>query len=82
VVRAFLEELPKGRLRLVRQPTYSPELNAAEQVWHYLKNVLLSNYAFENIKALRKELRKALEKMKEKAPLIRQFFHHPNVAFY
>lgn len=82
VVRAFLEKLPEGRLLLVKQPTYSPELNASEQVWNYLKNVLLRNQVFKNINALRKELCKALEKMKEKAPLIRQFFHHPNVAFY
>ena len=81
-VRKFLESLPEGRLKLVRQPTYSPELNASEQVWNYLKNVLLRNRVFKNIDALAKAVAKALQTMELKTNVIKKFFHHPEVAFY
>lgn len=82
VVREFLATLPEGRLKLVKQPAYSPELNASEQVWHYLKNILLRNKAFKNIKALVEALTNALKKMKMKSEVIKKFFKHPEVAFY
>lgn len=82
IVREFLESLPQGRLKLVRQPAYSPELNASEQVWNYLKNVLLRSRVFKNIDALAKAVGEALEKMELKTNVIKKFFHHPEVAFY
>nr|WP_075164022.1 transposase [Microscilla marina] len=81
-LKRFLETLPKGRLKVVRQPAYSPALNASEQVWNYLKNVSLRNRVFKNIEALKKELSKALEKFEQQSKLITQFFKHPEVAFY
>lgn len=81
-VREFLESLPEGRLKLVRQPAYSPELNASEQVWNYLKNVLLRSRVFKNIDALAKAVGEALETMELKTDIIKKFFHHPEVAFY
>lgn len=82
LVRGFLESLPEGRLKLVRQPAYSPELNASEQVWNYLKNVLLRSRVFKNIDALAKAVGEALETMELKTDIIKEFFHHPEVAFY
>lgn len=82
LVREFLESLPEGRLKLVRQPAYSPELNASEQVWNYLKNVLLRNRVFKNIDALAKAVGEALQTMELKTDTIKKFFHHPEVAFY
>lgn len=82
VVKAFLDTLPKGRLKLVQQPTYSPELNASEQVWNYAKNVDLKNRVFKSIPALERALIGAMEKFKNRTNLIQQFFKSPSVAFY
>lgn len=82
VVRAFLATLPEGRLKLVRQPAYSPELNASEQVWNYLKNVLLRNKVFKSTEELADELKMALKKMQTKNQTIKCFFKHPQLGFY
>ena len=71
-----------NRLWLVHQPKYSPELNADEQVWKYLKSVSLKNTCNRNVKELEPKIIQALEKMKNNAHLIAQFFHHPDLGFY
>lgn len=81
-VQTFLGTLPKGRLKLVRQPSYSPELNASEQLWNYAKNVDLKNQVFKSVAALKKEVKNTLNKFHNRADTIRQFFKHPQVAFY
>ena len=83
VVRTFLstEERAK-RLHLVKQPTYSPELNADEQVWRHLKCVQLKNTCNRNIKELKPKLIEGLEKIKNNQYLINQFFQHQDVAYY
>lgn len=82
VVKNFLATLPKGRLKLVRQPSYSPELNASEQVWNYAKNVDLKNQVFKSVKSLKKALIETLDEFHKRKELIRRFFMHPQVAFY
>lgn len=81
-VQAFLSTLPKGRLKLVRQPSYSPELNASEQLWNYAKNVDLKNRVFKSVAALKKEVENTLNKFYDRTEIIQQFFKHPQVAFY
>ena len=70
------------RLHLVKQPTYSPQLNADEQVWHQIKYVGLKNTCYRNIKELKPRLIEEMEKLKNKPKLIKQFFHHEDVGFY
>lgn len=81
--RRFLtiEERAK-RLHLAKQPTYSPEVNADEQVWNQIKTVGLKNTCYENIKELKSKIIKEFEKLKSKPNLIKQFFHHEDVGFY
>lgn len=81
-VKDYLDTLDEGRLKLVRQPSYSPELNASEQVWNYAKNVDLKNQVFKTVSSLKKAVQKTLDKFSERAKLILQFFQEPNVAFY
>lgn len=82
VVKTFLSTLPKGRLKLVRQPSYSPELNASEQLWNYVKNVDMKNQVFKSVTALEKVVKNTLSKFHNRASIIKQFFKHPQVAFY
>jgi transposase len=70
------------RLHLVKQPKYSPEVNADEQVWNQIKNKGLKNVICKNIKELKSKVTKEFEKLKNKPELIKQFFHHEDVGFY
>ena len=70
------------RLHLAKQPTYSPQLNADEQVWSRLKSVGLKNSCYENVKELKPKVIEEMEKMKADRRGIRQFFHHPALGFY
>jgi transposase len=70
------------RLHLAKQPTYSPEVNADEQVWNQIKNSGLKNSCYRTIKELKSKLIKEFEKLKNKPELIKQFFRHEDVGFY
>jgi transposase len=82
VVKNFLATLPEGRLKLVRQPSYSPELNADEQVWNFIKNVDLKNRVFKKLDDLEKTLVDVLADFSKRSGLIKQFFKNPHVQFY
>ena len=47
-------------------PGYAPDLNPDEGIWQYLKNVELKNVCFENLEALKKQLRLAFERLRHK----------------
>ncbi len=70
------------RLHLAKQPTYSPEVNADEQVWNQIKSVGLKNTCYKNIKELKSKIIKEFEKLKNKPKLIKQFFCHEDVGYY
>ena len=80
-VKNFLLKLDYDDLWLVKIPKYSPELNADELVWNYLKNVELKNVCCKGILELRARTIIALESIKEKAEIIKSFFKHPKVGF-
>lgn len=81
--REWLSKSPlSSRVYLAQQPKYSPELNADEQVWSYLKSVELKNTCNQNVKELKPKIIQAMEKMKDKPELIQSFFRHPEVGFY
>jgi transposase len=81
-VKGFLSSLKKELIYLYHTPKYAPATNAAEQVWHYIKNVELANCVYKTIQELKKAVKDALEKLKTKPQLIQRFFHHVQVAFY
>ena len=81
--RRFLKTDSRAkRLHLVKQPTYSPEVNADEQVWNQIKNKGLKNVICKNIKELKSKVIKEFEKLKNKPNLIKQFFRHEDVGYY
>jgi len=81
-VKAFLETQEEQQVWLEKIPSYCPELNASEQVWNYLKNVELKNVCCKTAKELKSKAIEKLELIKEKTELIKNFFRHPEVAFY
>jgi transposase len=81
--REFLAaENEAKRLYLVKQPKYSPEVNADEQVWNQIKNKGLKNTLCKTIKELKAKVVKEFERLKNQPELIKQFFHHEDVGFY
>jgi transposase len=82
VTRNFLQTQPKAkRLHLVKQPTYSPQLNADEMVWSYLKCNALKNSCYLVVKDLKSKVIELMEEMKLARHRIQQFFHHPDLGF-
>jgi len=81
-VKQFLQHDNQGRIHLVQQPAYSPELNADEQVWAYLKCHELKNVCCKTLAELHQILSAAFERLKLKTETIQRFFRHPDVAYY
>lgn len=81
--RQFLRSETAGkRLHLAKQPTYSPQLNADEQVWSQLKCIGLKNTCYQNVKELQPKVIEEMEKLKKDRQRIQQFFRHPDLGFY
>ena len=83
-VKNYLQEQAKQKRKgwLEKLPAYSPELNPAEQVWAYLKNVLLKNDVSKTLHELKLKVVAAMEIIKNDTKLIKSFFRHPDVHFY
>ena len=79
-VKEFLEGGAACRLKLERLPGYAPELNPDEGIWKHLKHVELKNVCCRNLSELRRELRKAKERLRHKADVIRGCIRQP--GFY
>jgi transposase len=72
----------EGRVQLAILPAYSPQLNAAEQVWAWLKGGQLKNVCCKTLDELTQVVQKAFEKLTAKTEIIQNFFEHPEVAYY
>lgn len=72
----------ESRVQLTLLPAYSPQLNAAEQVWAWLKGGELKNVCCKTLDELTQKVQQAFSKLTGKRELIRNFFTHPEVAFY
>ena len=60
-----------SRLQLVEQlPGYAPELNPDEGIWKHLKYVELKNVCCRNLSELRRQVRKAKERLRHKKHVI------------
>jgi transposase len=69
-VKELLANKMGQRLWLERLPAYAPELNPNEGVWAHLKCVELKNLACDDMLHLRRELRRALERLRKKPAVI------------
>lgn len=81
-VRAYLDTKTGGELYLAMQPHYSPELNADEQVWNYLKNHKLKNTCNPTAAQLKEKITEAMDALQKQPQLIQNFFHHPDLGYY
>ena len=83
-VKQYLQaqENDQRSIWLEKLPAYCPELNPAEQVWQYLKNVLLKNEVSKTLVELKTKVVAAMETIKKDKELIKSFFRHPNTGFY
>lgn len=70
LVKDFLAQGAAKRLTLQALPAYAPELNPQEGVWRYLKYVELKNVCCHTLVELRDEVRKAIERLRDRADVI------------
>lgn len=82
VANALHQTHRNPRIRLENTPAYSPELNASEQVWNYVKNVLLVNVFCKTEDELKRRVIEALEEIKANKELVKSFFRNTKVGFY
>lgn len=58
-------------IRIVYQPSYSPEVNPVEHLWEYIRENHLRNYIWSTLDALEKTLETILKKIMESSEMIR-----------
>ena len=59
-VRQYIDS-HKGRLTIIWNATYAPNLNLIERFWGHLKRTAIHNYYFETVQNLEKAIMKAVE---------------------
>jgi transposase len=79
-VKDFLREGATQRLHLEQLPGYASELNPAEGVWNYLKNVEMKNLCCHDLQELGDELHEAIERLRHKTNIIQSFTRHALVG--
>ncbi len=75
-IKEYLAGGAAKRLHLERVPGYAPDLNPDEGVWNYLQRVELKNCCCADLAQLRRELRRAKERLRHKRHIIRSFSAH------
>ena len=78
-VREFLNDGAASRLHLELLPGYAPELNPDEGIWKHLKCVELKNVCCRSLCELRRELRKAKERLRHKRHVILGCIRQPGL---
>jgi transposase len=73
-VKDFLTQGAAQRLHLERLPGYAPDLNPDEGVWQYLKAVELRNLCCHTLSELRRALRLATWRLRQKGRVLRGCF--------
>lgn len=79
-IKEFLRQGAARRIHLEQLPGYAPELNPDEGVWNYLKNVEMKNLCCHNLQELRRELRKAIHRLRYKIGIIPSFFRQARLG--
>jgi transposase len=77
VVKEFLKGGAASRLKLEQLPGYAPGLNPDEGVWKHLKYVELKNVCCRSLSELRRELRKAKERLRHNRNVIQGCIRQP-----
>jgi transposase len=70
-VKDFLAQGAARRLQLEQLPSYAPDLNPDEGIWHYLKHVELRNLCCTDLNELRLELGLAVKRLRHKRRVLR-----------
>lgn len=81
-VKDFLRQGGAKHHYLARLPSYAPELNPDEGVWHYLKNVEMKNLCCHDLHELRDELAKAIARLRRKPDRIKGFIRQVHLGVY
>ncbi len=76
-VKEFLAAGAAARVQLEQLPGYAPDLNPDEGIWRHLKYVELKNICCRSLSELRKELRKAKERLRHKKHVILGYIRQP-----
>lgn len=82
LIKKWLAKQPQDDFFLAKQPYYSPELNADEQVWSHLKSCKLKNMCNQDVKELKPRVESALNQISLNTELIMAFFRHPELGYY
>ena len=80
VVKDFLSGGGAQRIHLEILPGYAPDLNPDEGIWNYLKRVEMKNLSCPDVPTLRRELRRAKERLRHKKEIILACIKQP--GFY
>jgi transposase len=65
-VKAFLASAAGQRVWLERLPSYAPDLNPVEGIWHHLKHLELGNVCCYDAQDLRQEMGGAFARLPDK----------------
>jgi len=76
-VKRFLAEGGAKRLKLLALPSYAPELNPDEGVWHWRKRVALGNGCCDSLDELRYELRLAMARLRHRKDMLQACIRKP-----
>jgi transposase len=72
-VKGFLTSGAAARLQLEQLPSYAPELNPVEGLWHYLKHVELRNVCFPGFGWLADGITRALKRLRHTTSILAGF---------
>ena len=79
-VKRFVAE-HRERLSIEYFPPYAPELNPAEWLWRHLKRVELANTAPKDVQALRRNMERAMVRLRRRSRLRRSFLTASALSF-
>lgn len=74
VVKEYLREEAQGRVWLERLPAYAPDMNPEEGIWRHLKLTDLANVCCKAVSDLKREYRRAKERLRHKVNVIKGCF--------
>ena len=64
-----------SNITLIPLPPYSPELNAMEQIWQWIKNHFLSNQCYKNYAAIVDRASHAWNELSKNMKLVKSIIH-------